>query len=282
MPATETATPARTVAQRAVWTGTISFGLVSVPVKLYSATESRRAAFGQYCREHQQPVKMPKVCAQGHEVTVGDVVKGIETARGLVLLEASELAELRLESDKVIHLLQFVPVVDAATRFRAKGHYLVGAGAGGAKALALLRAALRKTGSAAIGKVSLKVGTGEHLAVLSADAEGNVNLTTVHFPDEVRDGGGLRLATDVPVSDAELNLAIQLVQGNRAPIAAELVRDEYRDAVDALIASKDPVPGTEVAGVPASSAVDLVAALKASVEATKGAAATKRRSGKVS
>ncbi len=170
---------------QAIWKGTISFGLVTIPVKVYSATEEKDISFRQVHEADGGRIRYKRVCEiDGEEVPYSDIGKGYEMPDGrMVILTNDDFAELPLPTAKAIDVLEFVPADQVDPMYFAKAYYLA-ADAAGAKPYVLFRDALTKTGQAALVKVAIR--TREVLALLR-ERDGALVLQTMLWPDEVRD-----------------------------------------------------------------------------------------------
>jgi DNA end-binding protein Ku len=239
-----TAAPERSAVSRAFWTGIINFGMVAIPVKLYAATEDRGISFNRVCGEHNSLTTTKVFCKDGnHECAVGDLLKGIQTPTGLTVLDPADLARLEPLSAKTVTIKQFVPLAQAASLAPEK-RYFIGADSGksrdgkgssaAARALGLLRSALRKTGTAGIATVTLR-GANERLAVITADQHGDVFLTVCLWPDEQRTGENVRVSTEAAPDDAMLDMAVTLVTAMRGDLDTSTLVDTYRDRVQDVI-----------------------------------------------
>jgi len=260
---------------RAIWKGAVSFGLVNIPVKLYSATEDRDVSFHQVHASDGGRVRYRRVCAVcDEEVAYADVAKGYELETGdMVMLSDADLAELPLPTAKTVELLAFVPAEQLDPVAFAKPYYLE-PDKTGAKPYALLRDELRAAGRVGLVKVAIR--NRESLAVLRPRDDLLV-LQTMVWPDEVREAEFGSLDDVGTASPAEHEFARTLIETMAGDFDPTGYRDAYRDALTELVEVK--ASGGELkAAAPAPEAtpvVDLVAALKASVEAAK-----KARSGK--
>ncbi|MEW9534129.1 Ku protein [Microbispora sp. NPDC049125] len=254
---------------RSIWKGAISFGLVTIPVKLYSATEQKDVTFHQVHREDGGRIKYKRVCSvDGEEVPYSDIAKGYELATGeVVVLTDEDFADLPLTTSRRIDVLQFTPAEQIDPIYFAKAYYLEPEGQG-AKPYVLLRDALERSGQVAIVKVALR--QRESLATLRV-RDGVFVLETMLWPDEVREADFGFLEEDVDVRPQELKMAESLIDTMVADFDPTEYKDAYREALQEVIEAK--VAGREVvaAETPAEQgpAVDLMAALRASVEAAK-------------
>ncbi len=252
---------------RSIWKGAVSFGLVSIPVNMYSATESKNVAFHQVHEADAGRVHMKRVCSvDGEEVPYTEIAKGYETDDGrMVVLSADDFAGLPLPSAKTVEVLEFVPlqIIDPIYFDRS---YFLEPQQGGVKAYLLLRDALRESGRVAIAKIAVR--QRESLAVLRLYGDVML-LNTMLWPDEVRkpEFGFLERESPRP-RPQELNMAETLISAlAEESFEPDKYVDEYRTAVESLIEAK--IAGNEVAEVTASSegeVLDLMAALAASVK----------------
>jgi DNA end-binding protein Ku len=256
---------------RTIWKGAVSFGLVNIPVKLYSATEDRDVSFHQVHSADGGRVRYRRVCSTcEEEIAYADVAKGYELESGdMVMLSDADLAELPLPTAKTVELLAFIPAEQLDPVAFAKPYYLE-PDKTGAKPYALLRDELRAAGRVGLVKVAIR--NRESLAVLRPRDDVLV-LQTMVWPDEVREAEFESLSDTGTASPAEREIARTLIETMAGDFDPTEYRDSYRDALTELVEAK--TSGGEVKPVaPAPEAapvVDLVAALKASVEAAKKA-----------
>ncbi|WP_062356054.1 non-homologous end joining protein Ku [Herbidospora yilanensis] len=254
---------------RSIWKGAISFGLVTIPVKLYSATEQKDVSFHQVHREDGGRIRYKRVCTvDGEEVAYADIAKGYELPTGdMVVLTDDDFADLPLSSSRRIDVLQFTPVEQIDPIYFAKSYYLE-PDAQGAKPYVLLRDALERSGQVAIVKVALR--QRESLATLRV-RDGIFVLETMLWPDEVRTADFPFLDEDIDLRPQELKMAESLIETMVADFDPGEYKDAYREALQEVIDAK--VAGREVVPVEAPAeagpAVDLMAALRASVDAAK-------------
>jgi len=260
---------------RSMWKGAIQFGLVTIPVKLYVATESRAGvSFNMLHAEDLSRIQMKIFCPVEEEIiSRADTVKGFEYAPGeYVVITDEDLESLPLKTVRSIEIEQFVESEAAATHTKfVKQAYYIEPDKIGRKAFALLKAVLQDKGLTAICKVVIK--DREALAALDP-YENTMVLSTLYWPDEIRALGELDLPEEEPeVKAAEKAMAEQLVGSMTGEFDPAGYQDEYRTALMQIIESK--VEGKEVVAVPAaeepSNLVDLMAALEASVKAAKAA-----------
>src|SRR5215510_331892 len=259
-------------AMRAIWKGAVSFGLVSIAVKLYSATEEKNIRFNQVHREDGGRIKYQRVCAiDGEEVAYDDIAKGYDLGGGeMVILTDDDFAELPLTSSRAIDVLQFVPAEQVDPILYNKAYYLEPEGVA-VKPYLLLRDALVESDRVAIVKVALR--QREQLATLRV-RDGVLVLSTMLWPDEVRAAEFGFLDEDVTVRQQELQMASSLIDSMSADFDPGEFTDNYRAAlqqvIDAKVGGREIVAPPEVEEAP-SGAIDLMAALRASVERAKAA-----------
>jgi len=257
---------------RSIWKGSISFGLVSIAVKLYSATEEKDVAFHQVHREDGGRIRYKRVCSIcGEEIAYNDIAKGFELPDGdMVVLTDDDLAELPLTTSREIDVLQFVPLEQVDPIYFSKSYYLE-PDAKATKAYVLLRDTLEESGKVAIVKVALR--RREALATLRV-REGVLTMETMLWPDEIREPAFGFLDEKPEVRKQELAMAASLVDSLSGDFDPSEYTDQYREALDSLIDAKvegrDLVPAPDTAEVPGGGkVVDLVAALQASIDAAK-------------
>ncbi|MBF8192415.1 Ku protein [Nonomuraea sp. K274] len=254
---------------RSIWKGAISFGLVTIPVKLYSATEQKDVSFHQVHREDGGRIRYKRVCTlDGEEVAYADIAKGYELASGeMVVLTDDDFEDLPLSTSRRIDVLQFAPAEQIDPIYFAKSYYLE-PDAQGAKPYVLLRNALESSGQVAVVKVALR--QRESLATLRV-RNGVFVLETMLWPDEIRTPDFPFLEEDIEVRAQELQMAESLISTMESEFDASEFHDTYREALQQVIEAK--VAGKEVVTPPeeeeARPAVDLMAALRASVDAAK-------------
>lgn len=255
---------------RAIWKGAISFGLVTIPVKLYSATEEKDVAFHQVRQSDGSRIKYKRVAAvDGQEVAYADIAKGFELPNGdTVVLTDEDLADLPLTTSRAIEVHTFVPLDQVDPIYFAKSYYLEPEEAG-LKPYVLLRDALERSGKVAIVKVALR--QREALAALRV-RDGVFVLATMLWPDEVRAPDFGFVGKSVEIRPQELAMAASLIESLAGDFDPGEYTDSYRDAVtavvDAKVAGRDVVaarPVTDSGGA----VLDLMAALRASVAAAK-------------
>jgi DNA end-binding protein Ku len=267
---------------RAIWKGAISFGLVNIPVGLYSAVRPANEIKLRMLRQSDQsPIKYKRVAeVDDKEVAWEDIVKGYEYDKGeFVILTKEDFDKVNVASNQTVDIREFVDLSDIDPMFFDQPYFLAPE-KGGDKAYALLREALAKSGKVGIAKVVIK--TREHLAAVKPLGEALV-LELMHFPDELADPNELNLPGSAP-GKKELAMAEQLISSMSDKWRPEKWKDEYREAMMKLIEEKVSAPGKEprapkTAGRKATNVVDLVSVLQDSLNAQgKGAAKPKRAS----
>jgi len=259
---------------RAIWKGAVSFGLVSIGVKLYAATEEKDIRFHQVHRTDGGRIRYKRVCSVcGEEVAYDDIAKGYDLGGGeMVVLTDEDFADLPLASTRAIDVHQFVPAEQVDPILYNRAYYLEPEEVA-AKPYVLLRDALVASNRVAIVKVALR--QKEQLATLRV-RDGVLVLNTMLWPDEVREADFGFLHEDITVRRQELEMATSLIESMSGDFHAEEYTDEYRAAlqrvIDAKVSGQEVVAPPEVEEAP-SAAIDLMAALRASVERARAARA---------
>jgi Ku protein, prokaryotic len=257
---------------RAIWKGAVSFGLVNVPVRLYSATDNHDVQFRQVHREDGGRIKYQRVCSiDGEQVSYDDIAKGFETEDGqMVVLTDDDLAQLPVSSSKEIAVDKFVPSSQIDAMLLDKSYFLE-PDKGSAKPYVLLRDALRSTDRVALVTVSIR--TRSTVALLRV-RDNVIVLQTMLWPDEIRsaDFGVLDEANDIEPKSAELAMAGMLVDSLSGDYDPADYRDDYEQAVKEVVRAK--LDGNEVTALPeqedeGGEVLDLLAALQQSVNRAK-------------
>ena len=251
---------------RALWTGAITFGLISVPVALYPATERRaEISFRLLHAKDTAPIDYKRFCSEEDvEVPWDEIVRGYEHAKGqFVVLTEAELDRVKRVGTQTIEIRDFVPgpAIDFAY---FESPYWLAPGRGGAKAYALLREALSQSGRVGIGTFVMR--QREHLAALRP-ADSALMLTTMRFADELRPASKLDLPDTPRVNRRELDLALRLVDSLATDWDPARYRDTYREALRAMI--RDKLEGRKISAPPArrpAKVVNLMDALRRSLE----------------
>lgn len=260
---------------RSIWTGAVSFGMVVMPVKLYTATEDRSVSFHQVHRQDGARIQFRRVCAaDGQEVPYSDVAKGLELPGGnVVVLTEQDLDGLPLPTAKTAEVVSFTRSEQVDPLLSGKSYYAE-PGRGGERAYVLFREALRSSGRVAVARIMLR--SRERLAVIRVHGDVLV-LETLMWPDEVRPAAFPFLEQDTQVRSQELAAASALIDAMTADFDPAAYRDGYREAlqarIEAKIAGGDVMtqPGAPVAAEPGMPAATLAEVLRASVEAAKAA-----------
>jgi DNA end-binding protein Ku len=253
---------------RAMWKGAISFGLVTIPVSVYPATEEKTLRFNQLHDEDGGRIRYKRICERdGEEVPFEHIVKGYEVEKDrYVVLTDDDFDAVPVESSRAIDIVQFVEFDEIDPVMFKKSYYLVPEETG-AKAYSLLREAMKEDDRVGIAKVSFR--DREHMAALRFKDDAFV-LETMFWPDEIReaDFGGVDVNQDV--RDNELTMARQLIDSLTSEWSPDEFSDAYREALLRIVEAK--LNGEEIEVVeaePAAKVVDLMEALKASVAAAK-------------
>lgn len=254
---------------RSMWKGAISFGLVNIPVKLYTATEKKDIKFNYLHSVCQTPVQYKKICPTcNKEVPMEEILRGYEYQKGkYVIIAEEDLENVPAMTTKAVEILDFVDLAEIDPLFYDKSYYLAPS-EGGQKPYALLKRAMEDTGKIAIARIIIR--SKQALAAVRVHEDALV-LETMFFPDEIRSARYLsELDYNVDLHDNELKMAVSLIENLAAPYQPEKYTDEYRAALQQVIQAK--IAGEEVA-VPAQAAggnvVDLMEALKASIQLAK-------------
>ncbi|MFE8988010.1 Ku protein [Streptomyces collinus] len=254
---------------RSIWNGAISFGLVSIPIKLVNATESHSISFRQIHTEDGGRIRYRKFCElEDREVTQGEIGKGYEDADGTIIpITEEDLSSLPIPTAKTIEIVAFVPADRIDPLQMDAAYYLQASGAPAAKPYTLLREALKRSNKVAIAKFALR--GRERLGMLRVVGEA-IAMHGLLWPDEVRAPEGLAPDTDVTVRDQELDLADALMD-TLGEVDLEDLHDEYREAVEEVIAAKAAGEALPQAPEPATGGkvLDLMAALESSVRAAR-------------
>lgn len=256
------------------WRGSISFGLVNVPVELYTAVRSHTIRFKQLHRETQAPVKQKQVDTKtGDEVAYRDIVKGYEVDDGqYVIVDPNELEQLAPEASRLICIQAYVDQSEIDPVYYDRAYYLTPDGEVARKAYRLLTEAMERTDQVAIATFVMR--NREYLAALRARA-GLLVLSTMHYADEVADPTDLHVdlgAASEP-SDRELSMAEQLISSMRADFDPQDYRDRHRDRVIEFLEAKGEGRSIDVDGGDdrdTGNVVDLTAALERSLSRSGG------------
>jgi DNA end-binding protein Ku len=267
---------------RAMWKGSIAFGLVNIPIELYTAVRDHRPKFRLLHAKDDSPVSYERVCqTEGKPVAWEDLVKGYEYEKGqFVVLSKEDFKTAALEKTRTIDILDFVDPAEVDERYFETPYYLL-PGKGADRSYALLREAIRESGKIGVAKIILR--DAQHLAAVEAIGDALV-LTMMRFADELADLEDFSFPKAEGARQAELKMALQLVESLAGKWEPEKYTDEYRDnlmrVIDAKVKGKRPKLQERDTSRPAD-VVDLMTRLRASLEG-KGTARAKSASKKAS
>lgn len=254
---------------RTIWKGSISFGLVNVPIKMYTATGKESISFRQLHAECNTPITYQKYCPKCDEVVASEkIVKGYEYEKGkFVVLKDEDFDNIPVSSTRTIDIVDFVNLTDIDPIYYSKSYFL-SPSEGGEKAYILLSQAMWDTGKVAVAKITVR--NKESLACIRVLENGTICLETMFFPAEVRDSADLKvgdLVKKIDVSQTELDMAKDLISNLSTVFEPEKYTDEYREEMLKIIRQK--IEGEEVQ-IPermvSGKVVDLMDALRASLE----------------
>lgn len=254
---------------RSIWNGAISFGLVSIPIKLVNATESHTISFRQIHTEDNGRIRYRKVCeVEDREVSQSEIGKGYEDADGTIVpITDEDLSHLPIPTARTIEIVAFVPAEKIDPLQMGAAYYLAASGAPAAKPYTLLREALKRSNKVAIAKFALR--GRERLGMLRV-VDDAIAMHALLWPDEVRAPEGVAPDVDVTIRDKELDLADALMD-TLGEVEMEELHDEYREALEEVIAAKAAGEAPPEAPAPAAGGkvLDLMAALESSVRAAR-------------
>jgi len=267
---------------RAIWKGAISFGLVNIPIALYSATRSEDLKFRLLREKDLSPVNYKRVAeSDGKEVPWDQIVKGYEYEKGkFVVLKDDDFKRVDIEATQTVDILRFVELKEVNPIYFHKPYYMEPQ-KGGDKAYVLLREALRTSGKIAIAKVVIK--TRQHLAAVKPQEKGLV-LELMHFANELIDVDEFKMPATKAIGKKELNMAEALIDSMSDKWNPEEYVDEYKDALEKVIEEKvekgDKRPAKTVRKAKPTNVIDLVSVLQQSLKqsGSKGAKKAKPRS----
>jgi DNA end-binding protein Ku len=254
---------------RAIWKGAINFGLVTIPVGMYTATDNKTPRFKQLRKDDHSPIRYKRVAeADGEEVQWDDIVKGYEFEKDrFVVFTDEELSATNPDGDKLVDVIQFVDEEEIDPMMYQKSYYLAPEKTG-IKAYRILKEALEDKGRVGIAKVSIREKT--QLATIRVKDDVIV-METMFWPDEIRQAEFEELGSNVEIRPEEVEMAGTIIDNLTRPFEGSDYVDSTREAIEELASKK--VAGEEIVA-PSSpeptKVVDLLDALKASVEATKG------------
>ena len=266
---------------RAIWKGSISFGLVNIPIALYPATRREELKFRLLRKSDLSPVNYKRVAEKdGKEVSWDEIVKGYEYEKGkYVVLKDEDFERVDLEATQTVDIQDFVNQEEIDPMFFYKPYYLEPQ-KGGDKAYALLRDALAESKKVGIAKVVIK--TRQYLAGVKPE-DGVLVLELMHFAEELADPSNLHVPKKVEVGKREMNMATALIDSMSSKWKPEKYRDDYREALMEVIEEKVEAGGKEIEEKPKKApkptkVIDLVSVLQKSLEQTGGA--KKKEAGK--
>jgi len=266
---------------RAIWKGSISFGLVNIPIALYPATRREELKFRLLRKSDLSPVNYKRVAEKdGKEVSWDEIVKGYEYEKGkYVVLKDEDFERVDLEATQTVDIQDFVEQEEIDPMFFYKPYYLEPQ-KGGDKAYALLRDALAESKKVGIAKVVIK--TRQYLAGVKPE-DGAMVLELMHFAEELADPSKLHVPKKVEVGKREMNMATALIDSMSSKWKPEKYRDDYREALMEVIEEKVEAGGKEIEEKPKKApkptkVIDLVSVLQKSLEQTGGA--KKKEAGK--
>jgi DNA end-binding protein Ku len=258
---------------RAIWKGSISFGLVNIPIALYPATRREELKFRLLRQSDLSPVNYKRVAEKdGKEVSWDQIVKGYEYEKGkYVVLKDEDFERVDLEATQTVDIQDFVDQEEIDPMFFYKPYYLEPQ-KGGDKAYALLRDALKDSGKVGIAKVVIK--TRQYLAGVKPE-DGVLVLELMHFADEIADPGKLHVPKKTEVGKREMNMAKSLIDSMSSKWNPEKYKDDYREALMEVIEEKVEAGGKEIEEKPKKAPkptkiIDLVSVLQKSLEQTGG------------
>ncbi|PYJ64826.1 MAG: Ku protein [Verrucomicrobia bacterium] len=258
---------------RAIWKGSISFGLVNIPIALYPATRREELKFRLLRKSDLSPVNYKRVAEKdGKEVSWDQIVKGYEYEKGkYVVLKEEDFERIDLEATQTVDIQDFVDQEEIDPMFFYKPYYLEPQ-KGGDKAYTLLRDALKDSNKVGIAKVVIK--TRQYLAGVKPE-DGTLVLELMHFADELADPGKLHVPKKTEVGKREMNMAKSLIDSMSSKWNPEKYKDDYREALMEVIEEKVEAGGKEIEEKPKKApkptkVIDLVSVLQKSLEQTGG------------
>jgi len=250
---------------RAIWKGAISFGLVTIPIRVHTAVEEKSFKFNQLHEKDQGRIKYKRTCSvDGEEVPFDEIVRGYEYEKDHYVVLTDDDIDRGLSNVRTIDILKFVDSSEIDPIYWQRSYYLAPDGTPGLKAYKLLSKALKDDDRVAVAKVAFR--DKEHLATLRV-RDGVFVLETMYWPDEIRDAEFEELDEDVKIASQELQMAKSLIDNMTGEFDPDEFKDEYREKLEALVSKK--VEGEEIAVVEetgTAKVLDLIEALKASVE----------------
>ncbi len=254
---------------RTLWKGAISFGLVNVPIKMYTATEKKEIKFNYLHQKCGTPIKYERRCPTcGTEVPQEEIVRGYEYQKGqYVVLKDEDFEGIPDERSKTIDIMDFVDLTEIDPIYFEKSYYLEPS-QGGEKAYALLKKAMQGTGKIAVARVAIR--SKETIVVLRV-YQNVLAMATIFYPDEIRSIAGLTgIKTEPKIHENEIQMATSLIQNLSSHFEPAKYTNNYREALMQIIQTK--IAGGEVAQAPereTGKIIDLMEALRASIAATE-------------
>jgi len=255
---------------RSMWKGAISFGLVSIPIKLYTATEDHAIHFRQLHKECKSPIKYEKICPVcNRPVSDEEIVRGYEYEPGkFVIIDDEDLERIPMPTVKTIDIVDFTDIGQIDPIYYDKTYFIVPEDIG-TKPYVLLRDSMKETKRVAIAKVVIR--SKQNLACIRVYDEKYMVMETMHFPDEIKNTNQLPPLREVSLQENEIKMAKQLIDTLTSDFKPEKYDDSYRKTLIEMIESKIQDKDIEIPqkALEADNVLDLVSALKASIESVK-------------
>jgi DNA end-binding protein Ku len=253
---------------KAIWKGNLSLALVTIPIKMYTATQKKDIHFRMLHKKCSTPLSYERFCPKcNEEVPWEDVVHGYEYEKGkFVIITDDEIERIPIKTSKNIEIMCFVDISKVPAIYFEKAYYLEPA-EGGEKAYALLREVMKELSKVALAKITMR--DKEHIAIINVHSDTLV-LHTLYYADEVVDPQKLNIPKDVEFDRREIELAQELIQHFSGEFEVENYKDEFREAIMELI--KQKIEGKEIKISPkkeVEKVIGLMDALKMSLERTK-------------
>ena len=253
-----------------MWKGAISFGLVSIPIKLYTATEDHAIHFRQLHKECKSPIKYEKICPVcNRPVSDEEIVRGYEYEPGkFVIIDDEDLERIPMPTVKTIDIVDFTDIGQIDPIYYDKTYFIVPEDIG-TKPYVLLRDSMKETKRVAIAKVVIR--SKQNLACIRVYDEKYMVMETMHFPDEIKNANQLPPLREVSLQENEIKMAKQLIDTLTSDFKPEKYDDSYRKTLIEMIESKIQDKDIEIPqkALEADNVLDLVSALKASIESVK-------------
>lgn len=255
---------------RAIWSGALSFGLVNIPIKLYSASEDRELKFHMLHKDDLSPIRFARICVkEGKEIPYEDIVKGYEYTEGdYVVLADEDFQKANLRKTKAIDIFDFADEKEIDSKYYDSPYYLEPA-KGAEKPYSLLRAALNKSKKVGIGKFVLR--QKEILCIIKAE-NNLIILNRLRFEEQIRKPEGLKIPEEVELQKKEIDLALRLIDELSGPFKPQDYKDTYTEELKEVIENKSKGKQVLVKGeepIP-TRASDLMEILRNSLEKQKG------------